>query len=540
MTAKVRRIGPGPEFATPVRVIAAGAVVGSGVLNDAGDIELTLAPSAEVTSNTPGAALSAKNAAAQSVPSGAATAVSVPSSVLLDGPIFTRLNNARFRADLPYPVRFDVQAMVTYAGSGSVATSRVLQFCVYRGGALVESFRADSGTVVVQNTLAVGGTIQLQHLDELELQFTHDTVAPISANAVALSVTAAQLGLSQVASSPDGAAQTALAAAAAAALAVQQVNAAAGSVTAPGAASRGRNTNFAVPGNSTWLTVPLDVAVFADALFFSYETATNSLIPSFADQERIDIRAVARFAKSAGGTIRKMRVIAVNPANPADIQVPIEKEVAPSANADSVIDISNISLPPKNWKLQLQVQHDYAVATVPQNINITGAVLSVASTRGKGGPPGVAIRDTVSTRQYTAAEGDTDFAVPEGFDTIVVATVGGCAQTGMVGFPALAPVLVRFDSPLKAGDRVLLVTARSPVGQASLLRPQVNQLAAGATFIQFDDPVDVVMVHALGGVVQAPGTDFNVNYALNRLEYVTPPPVAARATTVYRRTATVG
>lgn len=323
-------------------------------------------------------------------------------------------------------------------------------------------------------------------------------------------------------------------------IARDQAVAAAGSIQKQGAASRGRSGNFAVSGNESWVTVPLDIEVFRDPDAFSWEPGTNSLVPTLIDQERLELFAAVRFSAQAGGSYRAMRVIAVNPDNAADFVVPLEIERQPSTSRDTILHISNISLPPKNWKLQLQARHDYSVLSIPQNIDVTGCYLTARVARGKQGPPGIAVRETIRSYSFTApVGGQTVFPIPDAFDGVLMATAGGAPQQLGTDYSFNAGG-VTFSTSVPAGTKVQIVTIASPPGQSSLLRVQSGTLLAGATTIALADPVDVALLVSVGSVVQALAVDFNVNYALGRIELIGAAlTFDAKYIVAYRRTAVV-
>lgn len=275
---------------------------------------------------------------------------------------------------------------------------------------------------------------------------------------------------------------------------------AAGSIVLPGAIQRLQNAALAVPGDGAWHTVPLPSQPFGDAARFNYDGANSRIVPSLTLQERLLTLLGGEFAAAAGGTVRGLRVIARDPNNLGTIQVLRESIKAPVAGAQTSIEVADITLPPQNWLIELQAMHDFAVGPTPQNINLTGAFLTVSMIRGeKGdqGPAGTLALAGFATFQpysFVAAGGETSLVLPGGVtltgDNQVCLFRNGVFQYGNT---TTLPRTINLPAAAVAGDDFLAIIFTAATGaigpqgksaftftSANFVQPAVNATVAAA------------------------------------------------------------
>lgn len=278
---------------------------------------------------------------------------------------------------------------------------------------------------------------------------------------------------------------------------------AAGSIVLPGAISRTQSGTFAVLGDSVYHTVPLPSQIFGDASKFSFDSPNNRIVPNLSQQERLLSMVAGAFAASAGGTMRGLRLIARDPNSLSSIQTLIEVINPPNASSPTTLVGGNVTLPPLNWLIELQAMHDFVVATVPQNINLSAAFATVSMVRGeKGdiGPPGtlaLAGFATFDPHEFVATGGETSFVLPN--------TVTLTAQNQVVGFRngvfqyglvTTLPRTIVLPAAAVAGDDFLFIIFSAATGAVG---PQ-GKNAFTTTGTNFTQP-------AVGSTVSVPVLD---------------------------------
>lgn len=185
-------------------------------------------------------------------------------------------------------------------------------------------------------------------------------------------------------------AATALEAALTASSILDQVQDIADELVPPAGASFGRNTGTAIPGDGARHTVPLDVEVFLDEDEWDFDAGNNRIVPLRTTDERVVAELSLTFAASPGGTFRRMDLLMRKPDGTVLLYPLTDRQGAPfSATEPVTLKIANTFPSAPDYTFELQASHDFTVLGVPQNINVTGAFLSIKRDIGRRGRDGI-------------------------------------------------------------------------------------------------------------------------------------------------------